>query len=168
MMRPTTIKQVAALPYRDGLAGLRVLLVTSRETRRWVLPKGNRVRGLAPHQAAAHEAFEEAGVTGVAAPDAIGRYAYTKRHEGGGRVARVEVFPLAVTTRSTDWPEAGQRDRRWFTLAGAAAAVEEPELSAIIAGFAPVRHRLRPRAWVGLVVIAGAAALRWWHGGGGV
>src|SRR4051794_36610423 len=50
------IRQVAALPYKSDDDGkVRVLLITSRETRRWVLPKGNPIRGLASHEAAAHE-----------------------------------------------------------------------------------------------------------------
>src|SRR3546814_12984086 len=74
------IKQVAALPYRiepDGAA--RILLITSRETRRWIIPKGNPIRGLEAHQAAAREAFEEAGISGIACPSAIGQRSEERR-----------------------------------------------------------------------------------------
>src|SRR3546814_5625705 len=75
------IKQVAALPYRiepDGAA--RILLITSRETRRWIIPKGNPIRGLEAHQAAAREAFEEAGISGIACPAAIGQDRSEEHH----------------------------------------------------------------------------------------
>lgn len=125
------------MPYRiapDGAA--EVLLITSRETRRWVIPKGNPIRGLAPHQAAAHEAFEEAGLSGIACPAAIGTFDYDKRmRDGSLRDTRVEVFPLAVVTEFDDWPEMNQREKSWFSLAEAAARVDEPELQQIILDF---------------------------------
>ena len=130
------MRQIAALPYRIEDGAARVLLITSRETRRWVIPKGNRIRGLLPHQAAAREAFEEAGISGVACPIAIGAYSYDKRRgDGTVRRATVDVFPLAVVNQFDDWPEQGQRDQRWFAPADAAAAVDEPELKAILAAF---------------------------------
>src|SRR3546814_3136682 len=91
------IKQVAALPYRidpDGAA--RILLITSRETRRWIIPKGNPIRGLEAHQAAAREAFEEAGISGIACPAAIGQYTYEKRKRNGNRHLLVDVYPLEI------------------------------------------------------------------------
>jgi 8-oxo-dGTP pyrophosphatase MutT (NUDIX family) len=126
------------------------MLITSRGTGRWVIPKGNPIRGLPAHLAAAHEAFEEAGIAGVAAPVAIGSYGYDKvRANGSTRAARVEVFPLDVHSRYDDWPEQHQRETRWFDLADAAAAVEEPELKAIIAGFTVPGARL-PGWWAQL------------------
>lgn len=131
------MRQVAALPYRiadDGSA--EILLITSRETRRWVIPKGNPIRGLQSHQAAAHEAFEEAGISGIACPTPLGIYHYDKRRANGSiRDARVEVFPLAVVSQFADWPEMHERETRWTSPAEAAAAVDEPELKAIIAAF---------------------------------
>ncbi len=98
------------------------MLVTSRETRRWVLPKGWAEAGLAPHDLAAREAFEEGGIVGEAAAEAVGAYGYLKRLPGGRSVeCRVEVFPLRVERLLGDWPERGQRERRWFTPARAAA-----------------------------------------------
>ncbi len=147
------IKQVAALPYRERPDGTpEVLLITSRGTRRWVIPKGNPIRGLDPHQAAAHEAFEEAGISGIACAASIGSYGYDKvRRDGSAKPARVEVFPLSVLSRFDDWPEAHERDTQWFGLKEAAAAVDEPELKAIIAGFS------RPATPAGLA----ANALLW-------
>jgi uncharacterized protein Yka (UPF0111/DUF47 family)/8-oxo-dGTP pyrophosphatase MutT (NUDIX family) len=131
------IRQIAALPYRikpDGSAA--ILLITSRETKRWVIPKGNRMRGIGPHHAAEIEAFEEAGISGILCPTSLGTFDYDKRRtNGSAKPARVEVFPLAVTEELVDWPEQHQRERHWFDLAAAAEAVDEPELRAIIQAF---------------------------------
>jgi 8-oxo-dGTP pyrophosphatase MutT (NUDIX family) len=126
-------QQFAALPLRWLGGRLQVLLITSRETRRWVIPKGWPMADLAPPDCAAREAFEEAGVEGNASTTPLGHYHYEKRLKNGGyRRCRVEVFALDVTRELDDWPEAGQRGRRWFDLAGAALAVEEAELAALI------------------------------------
>jgi predicted phosphate transport protein (TIGR00153 family) len=142
------IDQIAALPYRAEEDGsFRALLITSRDTRRWVIPKGNLIRGLDPHQAAAREAFEEAGISGIPCPTAIGSYRYTKRRrDGSDRNIQVDVFPLAVITQFDNWPEQAERSTRWFTLPEAAAAVDEPELSAIITGFRELPAAIGTRA----------------------
>lgn len=131
------MRQVAALPYRVAEDGsVRVLLITTRETGRWVIPKGNPIRGLAAHEAAAQEAFEEAGVSGVAAPLPMGYYTYGKRRRSGAvRQASVAVFPLAVTGQAERWPEQHERRSQWFTLAEAAAEVGDRELAPLIAAF---------------------------------
>lgn len=115
---------------------MQVLLITSRETRRWLLPKGNPIRGLSAHEAAAQEAFEEAGVSGVACPTPLGRYSYWKRRRDGSlRRAKVSVFPLAVTAQAEEWPEQDQRELSWLDLPNAAAAVQEAELARLIERF---------------------------------
>ena len=112
------------------------MLITSRDTRRWIIPKGNLIRGLDPHQAAAHEAFEEAGISGIPCPSALGIYRYGKRRKNGSvQPTEVEVFPLAVVTQFADWPEQDQRETRWLTLGEAAKAVDEPDLKSLIASF---------------------------------
>ena len=129
-------QQIAALPYRRATDGtLEVLLITSRETGRWVVPKGNPIRGLSPHQAAAREAFEEAGISGIPCPAPLGSFRYDKRRRRGVQRMEVTLFPLAVLRQFDDWPEREQRTTRWFTPADAALAVDEPELRALIASF---------------------------------
>ena len=136
------IRQVAALPYRSDNSGpevmMKIMLVTSRGTGRWVLPKGN-VRGrIAPHQAAAREAEEEAGVIGAICPVPLGSYRFRKRvRSGASLMADVDVFPLAMTRELEVWPEQHERERRWFTLAEATAAVDEPDLRELLRSFAP-------------------------------
>ncbi|UAK26798.1 DUF47 family protein [Sphingomonas nostoxanthinifaciens] len=131
------MRQIAALPYRiDDTGTVNVLLITSRETRRWVVPKGNPIRGLSSHQAAAHEAYEEAGVRGITCPTALGSYNYWKRrNDGSVRRATVAVFPLAVTEQEADWPEQDERETRWFDLPEAATLVQEADLGRLIGRF---------------------------------
>ncbi|WP_246604922.1 DUF47 family protein [Aquisediminimonas sediminicola] len=128
------------MPYRSTSSAIdapvSILLVTSRETKRWVLPKGNVVKGLSPHASAAHEAEEEAGVIGAICPAPVGMYRYRKRRRNGASLMlEVDVFPLAVTTELDEWDEQDQRDRQWFSLTQAAEAVDEPELRALIRNF---------------------------------
>jgi 8-oxo-dGTP pyrophosphatase MutT (NUDIX family) len=126
--------QYAALPYRHRSDNaLEVLLVTSRETHRWVIPKGWPVQNLAPHESAAREAVEEAGVIGQIGERAIGTYGYGKRLSDGSVLrCEVRIFALNVEKQLISWPEQRQRQTRWFQLPDAAAAVQEPELRAII------------------------------------
>lgn len=112
------------------------MLVTSRETRRWVLPKGNLIPGLSPHAAAAHEAEEEAGVRGLACPTPLGAYRYRKtKKSGASLMVDVDVFPISVTDELDEWEEQTIRERRWFPLGEAAAAVDEPDLGALLRHF---------------------------------
>ena len=105
------------------------MLLTSRETRRWVIPKGWPIRGAKPHVSAAREAREEAGVLGKTVATAIGTHHYYKRLEGGIRVrCKVKVFPLEVKSQRKRWREKGLRKVRWFELTKAAKAVQEPGL----------------------------------------
>ena len=131
------IQQIAALPYRTFPDGSQsaplVLLITSRQTGRWVVPKGNLMVGKAPHEAAAIEAEEEAGVSGIISSLPLGRFRYEKLLCGGGSViAEVELFPLAVTEERKKWIEMDQRERRWFAISEAAAVVDEVELGELI------------------------------------
>ena len=128
------------MPYRNVGQGLdapvQILLVTSRETKRWVIPKGNFANNIVPHAAAAQEAEEEAGVRGAVCPTPLGSYRYRKRKgSGASLMADVEVFPLSVTQEMSDWKEKKQRQRRWFSLAEAAEAVDEPDLCHLIRSF---------------------------------
>lgn len=109
------------------------MLVTSRETRRWVLPKGWIEKGLSGHALAAKEAYEEAGAVGQASPDPVGQYGYLKRISKRRSVeCDVLVFPMRVERPLDDWPERGQRTRQWFTLAQAAMAVDEGDLAILL------------------------------------
>lgn len=121
--------QYAALPYRvvDGHA--EVLLVTSRETKRWILPKGRPEKRLKAHEVATSEAFEEAGVMGTVHKDAFTHFASTKRLKNGKELPCViKVFLLKVKTELDKWPEQDERQRRWFSPGEAAMTVTEEGL----------------------------------------
>ena len=126
--------QVAAIPYQIDSAGqLRVLLVTSKRSRRWVLPKGKAARRLPPYAAAAREAFEEAGVLGTSERLPIGRYRQRKRQVGDqASEILVEAYGLAVSAELTSWPERRVRQRSWMTIAEAIESVDDADLRGII------------------------------------
>ncbi len=131
--------QFAALPWRRRANGdVEVLVITSRETRRWVLPKGWPMKAMTPDQAAAREAYEEAGVIGQADPKAIGDYVYDKRlRDGAVQTVQVQVFAMEVLAEQFDWPEKNQREKLWTTREAAADLVEEPDLKVLIQAFRP-------------------------------
>jgi 8-oxo-dGTP pyrophosphatase MutT (NUDIX family) len=127
-------RQYAALPFRSrGDSGLQIMLVTSRDTGRWIIPKGWPNAREAPHASAEREALEEAGVVGIVGRHAIGTYVYEKRLAGGAVVfCEVLVFPLEVEGQQDDWPEKEERRFQWFSPDDAANAVREPALREII------------------------------------
>jgi 8-oxo-dGTP pyrophosphatase MutT (NUDIX family) len=129
--------QVAALPImiaEDG--GGRVLLVTSRETKRWIIPKGWPMKGLKPWEAAAREALEEAGLVGQVNKRPFGRYSYFKRREAHFDLCHVDVYLLIIDKQRKKWRERAQRQTRWFTFEEAATLVDEQGLVAILLNLA--------------------------------
>lgn len=128
-------KQCGALPFRVDDAGrIEVLLVTSRETRRWVIPKGWPIRKLRASETAAREAYEEAGLAGPVSTEPYGVYTYEKRLKSRAFVpCAVDVYLMQVEKEQKRWPERNERERRWFDAPTAAALVDEPELSDLIA-----------------------------------
>ncbi|MGQ3676511.1 NUDIX hydrolase [Xanthobacter sp. TB0139] len=140
--RPGRRVQYAALPYRvreDGRVQLR--LITSRETRRWVIPKGWPMKGISPAKAAAREAYEEAGLLGPIAREALGIYCYEKRLAVRSVMCDVMVFPLKVKRQASNWPERTQREGFWFSVESAANAVQEEDLKLLILGFGDIMAR---------------------------
>lgn len=136
---PPPSLQVGALCWRRTRKGtLRILLITSRDTGRWIIPKGWPMRNRTEAEAAEREAWEEAGVNGTISPRPIGLYGYPKFMPKGKVVpCVVRVFPLEVEGSASEFPEAGQRRRKWFAPADAARKVQEPELARIIREFEP-------------------------------
>lgn len=129
------LDQVGALPFRRGEAGApQVLLVTSRETRRWTIPKGWPMKGLKDRKAAALEALQEAGVEGKVGKAPMGSYLYWKRQQRHFDLCRVAVYALEVSNELDDWREKNERQRRWFAVEEAAELVAEPQLVSLVAG----------------------------------
>lgn len=128
--------QFGALCYRVHDGRVQVLLVSSRGSRRWIIPKGWPMDGETPAGAAATEAYEEAGVEGKASDLCLGIYSYTKSIPKGDNLPIVvAVFPFRVKRLLKKFPEAGQRKRKWFSLKKAAAIISEPELAPLIRSF---------------------------------
>jgi 8-oxo-dGTP pyrophosphatase MutT (NUDIX family) len=128
-------RQCAAIPVQQDADGaLVVMLVTSRDTGRWVVPKGWTAAKLTPAQAAAREAYEEAGVVGWIVSDTpLGRYHYQKRLTPALTIpCDVDVYLLLVEQQLETWPEQKQRETCWFTPSEAASYVDEPGLADIL------------------------------------
>jgi ADP-ribose pyrophosphatase YjhB (NUDIX family) len=130
------LQQVSALPYRvlkDG--SVQILLITTRETRRFTLPKGWRMKGKSPQKAATIEAKQEAGVKGKIKRGPVGSYFYWKRDLSCFLPIRVTVYPLKAQTILSRWKERGQRLRKWLRPSEAALLVDEPELVSLLRNF---------------------------------
>lgn len=128
------MQQFGALPYRIAESGeLQVLLITSRRSHRWLIPKGNPIKGLKAHEVAAREAFEEAGVRGKARKKSLGKFHYDRLlADGAEDRAEVVVFPLQVTDQLQDWPERAERTRRWLSPIAASHLVEIGSLKRLL------------------------------------
>lgn len=138
MFRRPVRMQCAALCYRfkKKSAAPELLLITSRDTGRWVIPKGWPMEGKLCHEAAAREAYEEAGVKGEAGAERIGFYMYDKGMHHGLKVqCIVQVYPIVVLDMLKNFPEKGSRKIEWVTFDEAAKRVAEPMLKDLILDF---------------------------------
>lgn len=134
-------QQSAALCYRIEQGRTEVLLITTRKSRRWIIPKGWLINGLTPSETACREAWEEAGIRGLCEKQALGRFHYQKRRRKKGPVlCAVDVFPLLVQSVSSRFPECRQRERKWYSPKKAAQKVNSPELALLLRRLEPVRH----------------------------
>jgi 8-oxo-dGTP pyrophosphatase MutT (NUDIX family) len=130
---PSTIKQVGALPVERTADGhWRVILITTRDSGRWSIPKGNPIKDLGPAEAAAQEAFEEGGLSGPIDDKPIGSYVFWKRRSGHWELARVEVFLMDVRKQASDYKEKGLRKIERFSFEDAEEAIMEPGLKSLI------------------------------------
>lgn len=156
MLQRPPRQQFAAICHRTRkkTGELEVLLITSRDTGRWVIPKGWHMPGKQPHAIAEREAFEEAGVKGKAGIEPVGYYTYMKKMGGGHKVpTRVQVHALDVKGFVKEFPEKGVRRLEWVSCAEAATRVEEPELKSLFLEFpkliqmpAPIPEKAAKRA----------------------
>lgn len=129
--------QFGALCYRIRNDKVQVLLVTSRGTGRWILPKGWPIDGATPAEAALQEAWEEAGVQGKVTGGIQGIYSYEKNGDGENLPCVAAIFPVKVNALKRKYPEMDQRDRKWVSRKKAASLVDDPELRQIISNFDP-------------------------------
>lgn len=122
------IVQSAALPYRRVGGRIEVLLITSSNQKRWIIPKGHREPFMSLEDSAAKEAWEEAGILGSMHARPIGRWRYSKR----GFDFAVEVFPMLVTELANEYPEQGERRRRWQSIEEAAGHIDDASLRCLL------------------------------------
>lgn len=134
--------QFAALCYRIRRGKLQILLITSRGSRRWIMPKGWPSEGRTPGASAAQEAWEEAGVIGKHGETCLGVYTYGKVMQGSTPVPCVAMlYPVKVKSLAKKYPESGQRRRQWVSRKKASRLVAEPELARLITDFQPRQNR---------------------------
>jgi 8-oxo-dGTP pyrophosphatase MutT (NUDIX family) len=132
-----TIRQIAALVHRWTAEGsLQVMLISSRQTKRIVIPRGWRMPKIDDWHAAEIEAKEEAGIVGQAEHQPLGSYRYWKRMKAAFVPVVVDVFPLTVLEELPRWREDEERQRAWLDWRDARALIDEPELVALIDRFA--------------------------------
>jgi 8-oxo-dGTP pyrophosphatase MutT (NUDIX family) len=145
-------RQYGVVAWKRGAGGaVLVLLITSRETGRWVVPRGNPIPGLTGHESAAVEAWEEAGIRGPLSELPIGHYPYEKVKRSGRAVPTdVTLYAMAVEEELRAWPEGPERERRWFAQEEAAGLVAEPRLAGLIARFDPEGMRMQAVAGTSL------------------
>ncbi|MEM1351443.1 MAG: NUDIX hydrolase [Pseudomonadota bacterium] len=137
--RKTDVRtQFGALCYRVKRKKLEILLVTSRTTKRWIIPKGWPIDGKTPAEIAEIEAWEEAGVRGHCDGQCVGIFSFSKDTEDLGELPCLAmVFAIEVSELNENYPEAAERQRRWVTRKKAAKRVDEPELARILRDFDP-------------------------------
>jgi hypothetical protein len=126
-----TAKQFGAVPYRSRRGAIEVLLVTSRKSKRWIVPKG--WPKSSPQHTATAEAYEESGVLGKVHQEPLGSFEYRKKVGRGRQIwCTLELFPLVVHRESKRWPEKGERVRRWFRLSDAVERVNDSKLARVV------------------------------------
>jgi 8-oxo-dGTP pyrophosphatase MutT (NUDIX family) len=143
---PETRSQCGALCWRMHRRRVEVLLITSRDTRRWVIPKGWPMEGMTAAEAAQTEAWEEAGAKGEVASHPIGLFTYDKQR--GPKTPLpcvVSVYALRVQGLAEKFPERHERRRKWFPAAKAAQKVAEAELRALLLDLDSDPSRLDPQ-----------------------
>ena len=138
MFRRPRQRQIAALVWRPCEAGeVEVLLITTRKSKRWSVPRGWPIDGLTSPETAAQEAWEEAGVRGEIETKPLGEFTYLKSMKSNGPTKRLSamIYALRLSDLKDDYPEAGQRERKWCSPREAAELVREPELCDILRRF---------------------------------
>jgi 8-oxo-dGTP pyrophosphatase MutT (NUDIX family) len=134
-------RQFAALPFRLDNSEFRLMLITTRRKRRWSIPKGSPIRKKDPHDSAALEAYEEAGLIGVMETRPVGNFKHRKRKGERKRTLNVAVFPMRVHGQERWWPEKGERQTIWVSAETAARLVRKAQLRRLIARFAATSPR---------------------------
>ena len=135
------------MPFILDEGRIRVMLITSRDTGRWIIPKGWLKKSISPAELAALEAYEEAGLKGLIGKKPVGEYDYVKRLDDGSDVkCTVTVYPLLVEKQAKTWPEKSEREFRWATPEKAAKLADDDGLAKLLRGFSPKKSQIRKSA----------------------
>ena len=127
------MRQIAALPlFIKPNGAVDICLVTSRGGGRWIIPKGNPIRGLAPHEVAAREALEEAGLVGHVGKRCIGTFKFERIRNGRNTTCLVDVYALKVEEQMQTWTEMHERSVLRCNVKTALSLVSVPNLATII------------------------------------
>lgn len=140
MLGPRPVEQSCVVPYRMTETGIEFALITSRNTGRWIVPKGTVEPNMTPAASAAKEALEEAGLLGETGPQPLGEYFYSKF----GRVYRVEIYPFLVTRQLDEWDEKSFRKRQWVGTADALSRITETVVQDAIRQLAGIDGQTAP------------------------
>ena len=133
MAEAKIIDQSGVIAYAISEGDLFIVLVSSLDNKRWVLPKGHIGSGLSAKESAEEEAFEEAGIEGQIANSEFGFYDYMKKRDY--TIHRVSVFPMEVSRLLNEWPDAANRRRHWVPISVAVKAVKEKKLKKLLKKF---------------------------------
>lgn len=135
MIRKT---QYAALPFTAFSDDMKICLITSRDTGRWIIPKGWPQDGLRPEELAALEAYEEAGLRGKTAKKPIGSFKYMKVLKDGSEIeCEVDVYPMLVEHQADKWPEQQERKVLWVKRKKACRLLDDAGLASLLQEFCP-------------------------------
>ncbi|WP_455474800.1 NUDIX hydrolase [Bartonella sp. B30(2025)] len=131
--------QVGAMIYRIKNESLEFLLITSRRSGRWIIPKGWPVPNKSFAQAALQEAFEEAGIRGIIETSPIGTYEYEKSDLLIAKNKKICVYVFAVLHlyQEEKWTEKSQRTYEWVSASEAIRRVKEPQLKELFLHYKP-------------------------------
>ena len=142
--KESVFQQIGALCFWSTDKNIKILLITSRRSRRWIIPKGWKVDKMSNRKSVALEAWEEAGVQGRVSDRPVGTYYYRKRsNKDEFLTCAVKVFALDVKARKKKFPERGERKLKWVNPTSAIDLVSEPELKKVIKNFASRLNKTR-------------------------
>ena len=144
MAKEKIVEQSGVIAYGLNEGNLSLVLITSKSTKRWVVPKGHIEPNLTAKESAEQEAFEEAGIEGVVSDVTVGSYDYTKHDKEDSNIYRVSLFPMEIQRLHNDWPEANLRARQWMTIPQAVNAVNEETLKLLLKNFGEEMVQSRP------------------------
>ena len=128
MEKREILKLASAVPYRVTEKGVEILLITSRGKGDWIFPKGRIEEGDSLPETAEREAYEEAGIRGHVDPEPIATYVHPRPYGSDS----IEVYLMPVQQLLEEWPEQGDRKRKWVSFDSLAKILDKEVLLPLI------------------------------------